>query len=91
MGLLMNEELKNRVIRMAWEDRTTFEEIEKKTGFTEGEVIQVMRRHLRRKSFQMWRKRVSGRVTKHARRFKESRRVHRRLSGRHLLDVVEVE
>ncbi|MBT6956856.1 MAG: DUF2805 domain-containing protein, partial [Opitutae bacterium] len=35
----MNDELKNRVIRMAWEDRTTFDEIHKKTGLVEAAVI----------------------------------------------------
>ena len=34
----MNEELRNQIIRMGWEDRTTFDEIEKKTGLTEAEV-----------------------------------------------------
>ena len=53
------------IIRLAWEDRTTFEEIEKRTGLTEREVIAVMRRELKPSSFRMWRKRVSGRVTKH--------------------------
>jgi uncharacterized protein (TIGR03643 family) len=53
------------IIRLAWEDRTTFEEIEERTGLTEKEVITVMRRELRPSSFRLWRKRVSGRVTKH--------------------------
>jgi uncharacterized protein (TIGR03643 family) len=53
------------IIRLAWEDRTTFEEIEERTGLTEKEVITVMRRELKPSSFRMWRKRVSGRVTKH--------------------------
>lgn len=55
----------SRIIRYAWEDRTTFEEIEKRTGLTEKEVIIVMRRELKPSSFRLWRKRVSGRVTKH--------------------------
>jgi uncharacterized protein (TIGR03643 family) len=53
------------IIRLAWEDRTTFEEIEERTGLTEKEVITVMRRELKPSSFRLWRKRVSGRVTKH--------------------------
>ena len=57
------------IIRLAWEDRTTFEEIEKKTGLSEGEVIKVMRRELKPSSFRMWRKRVNGRITKHRKRF----------------------
>ncbi len=61
----MNPALIDGTIRMAWEDRTTFEEIEKRTGLAEAEVIKVMRRNLKPSSFRMWRKRVNGRVTKH--------------------------
>lgn len=53
------------VIRLAWEDRTSFEEIRERTGFVEREVIDIMRRELKPSSFTMWRKRVGGRVTKH--------------------------
>jgi len=53
------------VIRLAWEDRTTFEEIKTRTGLSEREVIDVMRRELKPSSFALWRKRVAGRVTKH--------------------------
>ena len=59
------------VIRLAWEDRTTFEEIQKRTGLVEREVITIMRRELKPSSFRMWRKRVSGRVTKHRRLLKQ--------------------
>ena len=55
------------IIRLAWEDRTTFEEIAKRTGLVESQVIEVMRRELKPSSFRMWRKRVTGRVTKHRR------------------------
>ena len=61
----MSPALIDRIIRMAWEDRTTFEEIEKRLGFTEADVINVMRRNLKPSSFRMWRKRVNGRTTKH--------------------------
>lgn len=61
----MESALIDRVIRMAWEDRTSFEEIEKRTGLVEAEVIKVMRRNLKPSSFRLWRKRVNGRVTKH--------------------------
>ena len=57
----------SRIIRYAWEDRTSFEEIEERTGLTEKQVIEVMRRELKPSSFRMWRKRVGGRVTKHRR------------------------
>ncbi|GHC59726.1 TIGR03643 family protein [Roseibacillus persicicus] len=66
----MNDSERDRIIRMAWEDRTTFEEIERATGYTEAEVIKVMRNNLRARSFRLWRKRVSGRVTKHRRLMK---------------------
>ena len=57
----------SHVIRLAWEDRTTFEEIRTRTGLVEHEVITIMRRELKPSSFRLWRKRVSGRVTKHRR------------------------
>ncbi len=53
------------IIRYAWEDRTSFEEIKERTGLTERQVIDVMRRELKPSSFRLWRRRVSGRVTKH--------------------------
>ena len=55
----------DRVIEMAWEDRTPFEAITFQFGLTEKEVIQLMRREMKSKSFAMWRKRVQGRKTKH--------------------------
>lgn len=50
---------------MAWEDRTTFDAIAFQFGLNEQEVIELMRKHLKRSSFKLWRKRVSGRKTKH--------------------------
>ena len=61
---LSSEEI-DRVIEMAWEDRTTFEAIEFQFGLPEAEVIALMRSELRPGSFRAWRKRVSGRQTKH--------------------------
>ena len=55
----------DRVIEMAWEDRTTFEAIEFQFGLPEAEVISLMRSQLKPGSFRAWRKRVSGRRTKH--------------------------
>jgi uncharacterized protein (TIGR03643 family) len=55
----------DRIIFLAWQDRITFEEIKKETGLSEAEVIKVMRRSLKPSSFRLWRKRVSGRTTKH--------------------------
>ena len=56
----------DRVIEMAWDDRTPFEAITYQFGLSEPEVIQIMRTHMKASSFRMWRKRVSGRRTKHA-------------------------
>ncbi|MBC7415428.1 MAG: TIGR03643 family protein [Herminiimonas sp.] len=55
----------DRVIQMAWEDRTAFDAIEIQFGINESEVIRLMRKHMKRSSFEMWRKRVTGRKTKH--------------------------
>jgi len=66
----LNPEQKNRIIRLAWEDRSSFERIEQLTGLREADVIRVMRRELKPGSFRRWRARVSGRVTKHRKKFK---------------------
>jgi uncharacterized protein (TIGR03643 family) len=55
----------DRVIEMAWEDRTTFEAIQFQFGLKEQEVIDLMRREMKASSFRMWRARVQGRKTKH--------------------------
>ncbi len=55
----------DRIIEMAWEDRTTFDAIEFQFGLSEQEVITLMRTEMKPKSFKMWRKRVQGRKTKH--------------------------
>ncbi|MBC7933732.1 MAG: TIGR03643 family protein [Rhizobacter sp.] len=55
----------DRIIEMAWEDRTTFESIEKQFGLTEKDVIKLMRKNLKQSSFKMWRMRTNGRATKH--------------------------
>ncbi len=55
----------DRIIGMAWEDRTPFEAIEAQFGLSEDEVVDFMRRNLKRKSWERWRRRVSGRKTKH--------------------------
>lgn len=61
---LTQEEI-DRVIGMAWEDRTPFEAILAQFGLAEGEVIKLMRRELSAGGFRRWRKRVQGRSTKH--------------------------
>ena len=55
----------SRVVEMAWEDRTPFEVIEATFGLSESETIKLMRREMKSSSFRLWRKRVTGRVTKH--------------------------
>jgi len=56
----------DRIVEMAWEDRTSFDTIYDQFGISEAEVIKIMRKSMKRSSFLMWRKRVSGRKTKHA-------------------------
>ena len=63
--LPLNEAATSRVIEMAWEDRTPFEAIQASFGLTEADVIRVMRSSLKPTAFKRWRRRVSGRVTKH--------------------------
>ena len=65
----------DRIVEMAWEDRTPFEAIEFQFGIKEAQVRKIMRSEMKKSSFKMWRERVSGRKTKHttsssARRFK---------------------
>jgi len=63
----MEEKDTDRIIEMAWEDRTPFEAIKIQFGFSEGDVIALMRKELKRSSFNLWRKRVNSGVSqKHA-------------------------
>tara|TARA_Y100000748_G_scaffold93590_1_gene78122 strand:- start:52 stop:273 length:222 start_codon:yes stop_codon:yes gene_type:complete len=55
----------DEVIGMAWSDRISFEQIKKKIGLSEKEVISIMRKNLKKKSYIVWRKRVRGRPSKH--------------------------
>lgn len=55
----------DRIIEMAWEDRTPFEAIFFQFGIKENEVRKIMRTHMKESSFKMWRERVKGRKTKH--------------------------
>jgi len=65
----------DRIIEMAWEDRTPFEAITFQFGISEQETIDLMRKEMKASSFRMWRKRVQGRKTKHnkLRNFTEGR------------------
>lgn len=61
----LSPDMINRVIEMAWEDRTPFEAIAFQYGLSEKDVIALMRREMKPSSFRMWRKRVTSRKTKH--------------------------
>ena len=56
----------DRIIEMAWEDRTPFEAIFNQFDVNEKELIAIMRNNLKKSSFKLWRERVSGRKTKHS-------------------------
>jgi uncharacterized protein (TIGR03643 family) len=62
----LSQEDKDRVIGMAWEDRTPFEAIEAQFNLTESDVIELMRAEMRPNNWRKWRARVQGRKTKHA-------------------------
>ncbi len=82
----------DRIIEMAWEDRTPFDAILMQFGLREQDVINLMRKEMKPSSFRMWRKRVQGRKTKHLKkrvfedgRFKCSRQrqiTHNKISKR---------
>ena len=69
----------NRIIEMAWEDRTPFEVIQSEFDLTHGELVNLMRNNLKPRSFRLWRKRVTGRKTKHI-------KLRGHLVGRHRCD-----
>jgi uncharacterized protein (TIGR03643 family) len=69
----MKIEVLDRIIEMAWEDRTPFEAIEFQFGIKENEVRKIMRTHMTDSSFKMWRKRVKGRKTKHSKTSESNR------------------
>lgn len=94
---MKNKELNSReidrIIEMAWEDRTPFEAITFQFGTSESEVIELMRTELKESSFKLWRKRVNSGVSqKHLKkrisgicRFKSSRQriiCHNKISKR---------
>ncbi|RYY19984.1 MAG: TIGR03643 family protein [Cytophagaceae bacterium] len=62
---LLTAQQTDRIIEMAWEDRTPFEAILTQFGLTESDVIKLMRREMKPSSWRMWRARVQGRATKH--------------------------
>ena len=66
------------VVWAAWADRITFEEIKKKSGYSESDVIKIMRKKLKPSSFKLWRKRAKNQSIKHRRKFELSRKEIRR-------------
>ena len=63
---LLSREQIDRIIEMAWEDRTPFDAILAQFGLNEKSVIDLMRKELKINSFKLWRERVQGRKTKHS-------------------------
>ncbi|MDC3050300.1 TIGR03643 family protein [Flavobacteriales bacterium] len=63
--MVLSEKDIDRIIEMAWEDRTPFDAIELQFNLKENQVRHLMRKHMKRSSFEMWRKRVKSRKTKH--------------------------
>jgi len=55
----------DNIIKLAWSDKISFEKIKRIYGLSESEVIKIMRKNLKSKSFKVWRERVSGRTRKH--------------------------
>lgn len=58
----------NQIIELAWQDDVSFDMIESQFGYSENQVISLMRRHLKPSSFRCWRKRVTGRIAKHTKK-----------------------
>ncbi len=63
--MTLSEREIDRIIEMAWEDRTPFDAIFYQFGISEKEVIELMRKELKPSSWRLWRERVQGRATKH--------------------------
>ena len=63
---MLSDQDTDRIIEMAWEDRTPFEAIEAQFGVTEDQVVEIMRKNLKLASWKRWRERVNGRKTKFA-------------------------
>lgn len=62
----------SELVAMAWDDETSFDQIKTQSGLSEPEIIKIMRGHMKPSSFRMWRKRVSGRASKHASRLSKN-------------------
>ena len=85
---MLSEDVIDRIVEMAWEDRTPFEAITHQFGLTESEIIALMRYQMKLNSWRNWRARVQGRSTKHrVRRGFELGR-HRSLRQRHISTII---
>ncbi len=84
MSHSLNTEDIDRIIEMAWEDRTPFDAIEFQFGLSEQDVIELMRRELKPQSWRRWRKRVQGRKTKHQAKSREDVDRFRSAMQRHI-------
>lgn len=61
----LNDLSVDRIIEMAWEDRTPFDAIKAQFGVPEADVIALMRQEMHPRNWRKWRARVQGRATKH--------------------------
>ncbi len=73
----MTKNNESEIIAMAWCDKTSFDMILDTHGVSEKEVIALMRRSLKPSSFRLWRKRVSGRTSKHTKKYERSEHEYR--------------
>lgn len=62
---MLTDRQADRIIEMAWEDRTSFDAIQDAYGLNEKEVKELMKSQLQLSSYKLWRRRVTGRKTKH--------------------------
>jgi uncharacterized protein (TIGR03643 family) len=65
---ILSPEILDRIIEMAWEDRTPFDAIKFQFKLSEQDVIKLMRNNLKPASFRLWRARVQGRASKHSKK-----------------------
>jgi len=65
LSIKFNEEDTSRIIEMAWEDRTTFDDILATFGINESQVMKLMQKNLKKTSYHLWRKRVKEKSLKH--------------------------
>lgn len=69
----------DNIIFMAWSDNISFEEIKRRHGISEKDVIKIMRYNLKERSYKLWRKRVNGRISKHEKLAKISKKINSKL------------